>query len=228
MMKLRLNKKAPQEAAEKRLVEILKKPHALKKERLMIWGLLVDYASGNGDFEELVWACVHVNGHWIYGAERSLPNLEYREIREGLTLKDAAVKYQADFKWVLLWLVHRNREAGETALTFLWKHAKAIKTEPVLNDDLRYGKSLIDSGSAASPICEFILDGIDRHNKGEGDIPLAACKVCAKFMVVERPGRKMYCSKNCGVKDFYAKRGGAKMYMRDLGQNPMFKKKQKK
>jgi len=81
---------------------------------------------------------------------------------------------------------------------------------------------------AASPICEFILDGIDRHNKGEGDIPLAACKVCAKFMVVERPGRKMYCSKNCGVKDFYAKRGGAKMYMRDLRQNPMFKKKQKK
>ena len=41
MATLRLNKKMPQETMEKRLVEILKKPHALKKERLMIWGLLV-------------------------------------------------------------------------------------------------------------------------------------------------------------------------------------------
>jgi len=215
---------------EERLTRILKKPQASKKIRLMVWGLLADYANGNRDsFEELIPACERVSNHFTYiGAEGCWPpNIEYQEIRAGLTLKDAAVKYQADFKWVLLWLVERNREAGKTAISFLWKHAKAVKTEPRLRENnLQYVTSLIESGSAASPVCEFILDGIDRHNRDEAEIPLQTCKVCGKFMVVERLGRKMYCSKNCGVKDFYAKKGGAKMYMRELRQNPMFKKKQ--
>jgi hypothetical protein len=103
--------------------------------------------------------------------------VDSRELRQRLTYQDAAVKYQADFKRVVYWLVHRNVAAGNTALQFLWVHAHAIKTKPHPSDDsVEYGLSLVDCGSLAFPICEFILAGIDRHNRREEDIPLGFVK----------------------------------------------------
>lgn len=153
---------------------------------------------------------------------------EFRELRQGLTFNNAAIKYQSDFKSVVLWLVRRKGKIGNKALSFLWGHAHAIKTRPHPSPhSLSYGLSLVDKGSIASPICEFILAGIDRHNSREEDIPLGICENCGQFMVIERQGRKKFCSKNCGVKDFYVAHGGAAKYMRDLRQNPMYKKKQR-
>jgi len=113
-------------------------------------------------------------------------------------------------------------------MPFVWRHAHAIRTRPHPSpDSLEYGLSMVDQGSVASPICEFILAGIDRHNRNEEDIPLGICENCKKFMAIERQGRERFCSRNCGVRNFYEAQGGAAKYMRDLRQNPMYKKKQR-
>ena len=232
-MALRLKEKTARQRFEERLEkkwQKIQEKQRVKKLRTLVWEMLADYANGNNEiFEELVLGCELFNQHWIIVDSGGYPpTIEYQEIRKGLTYKDAAVKYQADFKSVVLWLVHRNAEAGEAAFSFLWKHFSALKVRRYfLNKPFEYGTSLIDSGTLASPLCEFILAGIDRHNRGEEDIPLGVCKNCGKFIAIERQGRKQFCSKNCGVKSFYAGQGGAKMYMRKLRRNIMYKKKQR-
>jgi hypothetical protein len=231
-MTLRLKAKTRPAATDdwltERLVQIVRKTAGRqqdKKLRLFIWGMLADYANGNtGIFESLVWGSIRLHNYMMN------PDgyVEYRELREGLTFADAAVKYQPNFRQVAFWLVQRKREAGNTAMPFVWRHAHAIKTRPhPSNDSLKYGLSLVDKGSFASPICEFILAGIDRHNRNEEDMPLGICENCEKFMAIERQGRKRFCSKNCGVKSFYGSKGGPAKYMRELRQNPMYKKKQR-
>ena len=227
-LKAKMTPKGEVDWLGQRLDEIVKKTaekHRDKKLRLLIWGMLADYANGNANiFEELVWGSIRLHNYMMN------PDgyVEFRELREGLTFADAAVKHQLDLRRVVHWLVHQNGEAGDTALPFVWRHAHAIKAKPHPSpDSLGYGLSMVDQGSVASPICEFILAGIDRHNRNEEDIPLGMCQNCKKFMVIERQGRKMFCSKNCGVKSFYGSQGGAAKYMRALRQNPMYKKKQR-
>jgi|GEM_PF-7005871 len=227
-LKAKMKPTTPLEQLGQRLDEIVRETAGRqqdKKLRLFIWEMLADYANGNADiFEQLVWGSIRIHNYMMN------PDgyVDFREIRQGLTYRDAAGKYQADFKWVVLWLVHRNGEAGKAALQFLWGNAHAIKTRPHPSpDSLEYGLSLVNCGSVTSPVCEFILAGIDRYNKHEEDIPLGVCANCKKFMAIERQGRKKFCSKNCGVKGFYAAKGGAAKYMREHRQNPMYKKKQK-
>jgi hypothetical protein len=226
-LKAKLEPTAPLKHLGERLEEIVRKTAGRQQDRklrLFIWEMLADYANGNTEiFEQLVWGSIRIHNYMMN------PDgyVDFRELREGLTFKDAAVKYQPDFRQVVLWLVHQNGKAGNAALPFLWRHAHAIKTRPHPSPrSLEYGLSLVDKGSVASPVCEFILSGIDRHNRGDEDIPLGVCENCKQFMAIDRKGRKKFCSKNCGVKNFYGSRGGAAKYMSELRQNPMYKKRQ--
>jgi hypothetical protein len=234
MTALGLKDKASRERLLKRFSKALEKGRTVKqmdkKLRIAVWEMLAEYANGDNEiFEELVLGCIRLNDHIVVcDSDQRYHPVDRQELREGLTYQDAAPQYQAHFKLVVLWLVHRNLEAADDAFSFLWKHFSLVKLRRHFTDkSLEYKTSLIDGGTLASPLCEFILAGIDRHNRGEEDIPLSACQMCGKFMAIERQGRKKYCSKNCGVKDFYAAHGGAAKYMRDLRQNPMYKKKQR-
>src|SRR5437763_1056609 len=104
---------------------------------------------GEGIFEQLVWGSIRLHNYMMN------PDgyVEFRELREGLTFADAAVKYQPDFRDVVLWLVQRDVEGGNTALPFVWQHAHVIKTRPHASpDSIEYGLSMVDQASDVSHI----------------------------------------------------------------------------
>jgi len=137
-----------------------------------------------------------------------------RDVREGLSPEAGGKKYQEELRQVLAWIVEPRRDpksAGK-ALAFLWLHGreniaiKAERNEDFSNDmPFFYFQSPTEYGSIVSPICKFILDSIDHFQEAPAGlsktIPLGLCERpgCGRFMVVERKGRKRFCSDTCRV-----------------------------
>jgi hypothetical protein len=123
--------------------------------------------------------------------------------------------YQNEFRSLLTWLTapDKHSQLRVKAIEFLNIYGHGIRwnldDEPDTNLDessAAYFPVLyqrwVEYDSIMSPVCEFILDQIERFHSGDQyaeAIPLRLCQrpECGKFIVPERTGRKRFCSDLC-------------------------------
>ena len=192
---------------------------------LPLWARIVRYA--NADFaeerpeelyenlEELISLCTL----WATKRDPTEFKVEFKAsgtqpVQE--TLSRFALQEQPNIRRVLRWLCAPNEDLklANDALSFLWGQVEGIKRAVTLNETfdetgkhgnpVLYWKRLKWKGSLGA-VYEFIWNRIERYNEEEDEfreiIPLGICERpgCNKFMVLERKGRKRFCSDNCRV-----------------------------
>lgn len=147
------------------------------------------------------------------GKKSTIRNTDpFKLCSDGITPEQAAIKYQKDFFPVLKWLARNpdlaeeaRAQLGKDAAPFLWKHGdEDISLQLAIHKNTAqsfYSLKVEEYGTAASPICRFILDRLDHYAKAEDKsdvIPLKVCAYCGKIMFFERTSRKT-CSDACRV-----------------------------
>jgi hypothetical protein len=130
----------------------------------------------------------------------------------GPALKALAALYLPGVRNILTWLSDpgEHRNLALYAADFLRKHGTDLTMHIGGNAsfDSKDAESLLLSeywpnhfGSVMSPVCKFVLEQIDRHDRGGEQlrdvIPVGTCKRCGNFFLVERAGRKQFCGVNC-------------------------------
>ena len=179
------------------------------------------------------------------------PNLEFdeqdfalcKDVREGASLGSLAARYKPPVSQVLSWLITQNAELADASLDFLKRHGTHIQWDFEANKKFdpadKHGSRLLcfetatDYGSIMSPVCRFVLDEIDRYNKGEGNlsdiIPLGICewKNCGKFMIVRKAGKR-FCCGNCRASNKQAQMTKKQLAERRLKHTQTLKEMQRK
>jgi len=137
------------------------------------------------------------------------------------SLGDLQVRYHADIKRVLTWLSapDRHRELAARASRFLSVYAAGVRMDISANGGYKAGTDeplLMEwpdpCESVVSPVCKFILEQIERHDIGDEAlrdvIPIGLCERsgCDRFFMIERAGRKQFCSSKCRAADYQSKR----------------------
>lgn len=177
-------------------------------EECMAWNGLV------GVREEGVRDKTHLFRTIIAGGKRAtIKNVDpFKLCSDGLTPAEAAIKYQKDFVPVLKWLARNpdleeitRAEMGKEALKFLWKHGdEEISIGLVIHTNTEmsfYSQKVSNYGTAAGPICRFILDRLSSYAAAADKndiIPLKVCSYCERIMFFERSSRNT-CSNSCRV-----------------------------
>lgn len=181
-----------------------------------IWGSLVRYVNAQNDrgravsntqeFQALISDCMDRIG----GAKEDIA--ECRDLKDGASLPDLAAHYRADVRRVLDWLSapDRDKVSAARAARFLKLHGACINMFVDANTNYKADadEPLVTQWpgtceSVVAPVCKFILDQIERHDTGgEGlrdVIPIGLCgrSGCGGFFLIERVGRKRFCSPKC-------------------------------
>ena len=208
---------------------------------LPVWARIVRYA--NADFEEVrpkelvenLEELVALCTLWVTKLDPTEFNVEFKasgaqSVQE--TLLRFALQDQPNIRKVLRWLCTPNEDLrlANGALTFLWDQVEGIKRAVTLNETfdptgkqgipVLYWKRFKWKGSLGA-VYEFIWNGLERYNDGDNEfreiIPLGICErpACNKFMVLERKGRKRFCSDNCRVQANQRSSQDWAAYMRD-------------
>lgn len=125
-------------------------------------------------------------------------------------LESLAKRYRPEVRNVLSWLSapEQNRKLAIHAAEFLREHGTQIRMHVGGNSSFVGEDSKLLSeywpdriGSVVSPVCKFVLDQIERHDTGNKQlrdvIPIGSCKRCGRFFLIERVGRKAFCSNRC-------------------------------
>jgi hypothetical protein len=201
-----------------------------KRERL-VWQGIIDYA--NADFTSSKSATKQLTKL----IENGLTELEMRDIAEVKSLarerqipmeesaRLLAVKYQPDFKKVLLWLTTPGQQSvlGAGAIQFLQRHSSNIKWVLEATDEefdatgengtpAFYNKRVLSCDSIMAPICAFLFDRIDQFQDGGRDlleaIPIRICDRpnCGRFKLPERQRDVCYCSGKCRSAHFQSQK----------------------
>jgi len=196
----------------------------IRKEWLReIWESFVRYANVKDDqsnrsgastqkvqaFEETITRCMN----WIGGQGDDIAAC--LDIKDGARLADLEVRHRADIKRVLAWLTapERHRELAVKAVDFLGRYGYGISMDISPNwgfkectDEPMTIQWPDSCESVVSPVCRFILDQIELHDSEGAElndvVPLGTCgrAGCDRFFVVERAGRRRFCSDACRAK----------------------------
>jgi hypothetical protein len=191
----------------------------LTKRGREIWQGLVTYANSSKiDLENLrktIYLCMP------YAARGGIFDVFYLD--EGISPSRAA-EYQSPIRKLLVSLCDREKELPKEELRFLRMHARHVRLsigyvafDP--NDPERFADSgrvwypngepkrspLGTSGRSkeyqdiADPICDFILDELERIKEDGEQIPLVCCKNprCTNLIMPKRIGMKAHCSDDC-------------------------------
>jgi len=182
-----------------------------------VWGSLISYTNAEDDrgkaapkrireFRTMLSECMN----WIGGGDEDIGGC--RDIKDDVSLGDLQVRYHADIRRVLTWLSapDRHRELAARASRFLSVYAAGVRMDISANGGYKTGadEPLLMEWPAAcesvvSPACKFILEQIERHDiEGEAlrdVIPIGLCERagCERFFVIERAGRRQFCSSKC-------------------------------
>ncbi len=190
-----------------------------------IWERLVCYANAQDDrgkaasqkvryFQPLLSNCMD----WIGGDKDDIA--ECRDMKDGTSLDDLEARYRTDIRRVLTWLSapDQHSESAARAARFLKLHGTGIKMaiDANINFKADADEPLLTEWPDAcefviSPVCKFILDQIERHDVwGETlkDVaPIGSCERsgCDRFFMIERIGRRQFCSSRCRAADYQGK-----------------------
>jgi hypothetical protein len=142
-------------------------------------------------------------------------------MKEGAPLNDLETRYRADIRRVLTWLSDPDQHSELAARTarFLGVYGAsvnmAISANPTFDSDDADEPLLMEwpepCKSVVAPVCKFILDQIESHDiEGEAlrdVIPIGLCgrSGCDRFFVIERAGRRRFCSDKCRAGDYQEK-----------------------
>lgn len=181
-----------------------------------IWESLVRYVNGTDahasrsqvrDFIAVLNLCMN----WIGGELEDIE--EYRNAKgDHRALNDLASRHRPEIRRVLVWLSapEQRLEFAAGSIQFLGKHVGSLRMEITENPSFKAGgddpillmwpETFI---SAATPVCKFILDQIERHDTyGEmlsKIVPIGLCarSGCGRLFMIERVGRARFCSSTC-------------------------------
>jgi hypothetical protein len=155
---------------------------------------------------------------WIGGVDDDIG--ECRDVKAGTSLSDLETRYRADIRRVLTWLSgpDQHSELAARASRFLSVYAAGVRMDISANGDYKAGADdplLMEwpdsCESVISPVCRFILEQIERHDIGgealRDVIPIGLCgrSGCDRFFMIERVGRRRFCSSKCRAGDYQEK-----------------------
>jgi hypothetical protein len=153
--------------------------------------------------------------NWIGGGDEDVEAC--LDMKEGASLNDLETRYRADIRRVLAWLsaADQHIELSARACRFLSDHAAGVRMDISANGDYKADADdpLIlewpnPCKSVVSPVCRFILEQIERHDIGgealRDVIPIGLCRrsECDRFFMIERVGRRRFCSSKCRAGDY--------------------------
>jgi hypothetical protein len=190
-----------------------------------IWESLVCYANDQDDrgkaalqkvrdFKTMLSECMN----WIGGGNEDVEAC--LDMKEGASLNDLETRYRADIRRVLTWLSgpDQHGELAARASRCLSVYAAGVRMD--ISENTSY-KADADEPllmewpdaceSVIAPVCKFILDQIESHDI-EGEvlrdvIPIGLCgrSGCDRFFMIERVGRRRFCSSKCRAGDYQEK-----------------------
>ena len=176
-----------------------------------IWETLALYANAQNDrskvaqeryFETLLSYCMN----WIGGEKEDIA--QCGDMQDGFSLTDLATRYSSDIRRVLVWLSAPDQpsELAVRAARFLSTHGTGIRMDISANPTFEGKRADVPllmqwpepCESVIVPVCKFILDQIERHDRGEAlrdVIPIGLCERsgCDRFIMIERVGRRRWC-----------------------------------
>jgi len=183
----------------------------------LIWGSIVCYVNATSDrgkaatqkpeaFRTMLSRCMG----WIGGDDVDIG--ECGDAKGGTSLNALEARYRADIKRVLNWLAapEQHAELSARASAFLSTYAAGIRM--YIYENSAYKADTDDPlileypewcESVMAPVCRFIIDQIERHDIGgealRDVIPIGLCERpgCGCFFMIERAGRRRFCSSTC-------------------------------
>lgn len=188
-----------------------------KRRSWRIWESLVSYANAHDDRsraaskEQDVQALFSNCMDWVGGDKDDIA--ECRDMRDGSSMTDLAIRYRSDIRRVLTWLADpvQHTELSPRAARFLSVYGTGIRMDVSANPVFE-GKDVDEPlllewpgpcESVIAPVCKFILEQIERHDIGGEPlrevVPIGLCgrSGCHRFFLIERAGRGRFCSDKC-------------------------------